>query len=143
MVAAFTPPNITPNASKRCWRITPACVAEHGLHDLHAPIKRVTGYDTIIPLSRLEYEYIPSVARITDPMLAVETAKAIVEVPAPFSGVIKATHGKPGDTVATGAPLVEFEADATDSLTFDHRCVTGGEAARFLAAVIRDLQKGN
>jgi 2-oxoisovalerate dehydrogenase E2 component (dihydrolipoyl transacylase) len=50
-----------------------------------------------------------------DPMLAVETAKAIVEVPAPFSGVIKATHGKPGDTVATGALLVEFESDATGS----------------------------
>jgi 2-oxoisovalerate dehydrogenase E2 component (dihydrolipoyl transacylase) len=49
-----------------------------------------------------------------DPMLAVETAKAIVEVPAPFSGVIKATHGKPGDTVATGALLVEFEADGAD-----------------------------
>jgi 2-oxoisovalerate dehydrogenase E2 component (dihydrolipoyl transacylase) len=47
-----------------------------------------------------------------DPMLAVETAKAIVEVPSPFSGVIKATHGNPGDTVATGALLVEFEADA-------------------------------
>jgi len=27
------------------------------------------------------------------------------------------------------------------SLTVDHRCVTGGEAARFLAAVIRDLGK--
>jgi len=27
------------------------------------------------------------------------------------------------------------------SLTFDHRCVTGGEAARFLAAVLRDLEK--
>jgi pyruvate dehydrogenase E2 component (dihydrolipoamide acetyltransferase) len=27
------------------------------------------------------------------------------------------------------------------SLTFDHRCVTGGEAVRFLAAVIRDLEK--
>jgi pyruvate dehydrogenase E2 component (dihydrolipoamide acetyltransferase) len=26
------------------------------------------------------------------------------------------------------------------SLTFDHRCVTGGEAARFLAAVIQDLE---
>jgi pyruvate dehydrogenase E2 component (dihydrolipoamide acetyltransferase) len=26
------------------------------------------------------------------------------------------------------------------SLTFDHRCVTGGEAARFLAAVIHDLE---
>jgi pyruvate dehydrogenase E2 component (dihydrolipoamide acetyltransferase) len=49
--------------------------------------------------------------KLDDPMLAVETAKAIVEVPSPFSGVIKATHGKPGDTVATGALLVEFEAD--------------------------------
>jgi 2-oxoisovalerate dehydrogenase E2 component (dihydrolipoyl transacylase) len=27
------------------------------------------------------------------------------------------------------------------SLTFDHRCLTGGEACRFLAAVIKDLQK--
>jgi 2-oxoisovalerate dehydrogenase E2 component (dihydrolipoyl transacylase) len=27
------------------------------------------------------------------------------------------------------------------SLTFDHRCATGGEACRFLAAVIEDLQK--
>jgi pyruvate dehydrogenase E2 component (dihydrolipoamide acetyltransferase) len=27
------------------------------------------------------------------------------------------------------------------SLSFDHRCVTGGEAARFLAAVIQDLEK--
>ena len=26
------------------------------------------------------------------------------------------------------------------SLTFDHRAVTGGEAARFLAAVLRDLE---
>ena len=47
-----------------------------------------------------------------DPMLAVETAKAIVEVPSPFSGVIKTLHGNPGDTVATGALLVEFEPDA-------------------------------
>jgi len=43
-----------------------ATVAEHGLHDLHAPVKRVTGYDTIMPLFRLEYDYIPSVARIID-----------------------------------------------------------------------------
>jgi 2-oxoisovalerate dehydrogenase E2 component (dihydrolipoyl transacylase) len=27
------------------------------------------------------------------------------------------------------------------SLTFDHRCVTGGEAARFLAAAIQDLEQ--
>jgi pyruvate dehydrogenase E1 component beta subunit len=43
-----------------------ATVAEQGLYDLQAPIKRVTGYDTIMPLFRLEYDYIPSVARIMD-----------------------------------------------------------------------------
>ncbi len=43
-----------------------ATVAERGLYDLQAPIQRVTGYDTVMPLFRLEYEYIPSVARILD-----------------------------------------------------------------------------
>ena len=43
-----------------------ATVAEQGLYDLHAPIKRVTGYDTVMPLFKLEHEYIPSVARIVD-----------------------------------------------------------------------------
>jgi 2-oxoisovalerate dehydrogenase E1 component beta subunit len=43
-----------------------ATVAEHALYDLQAPIKRVTGYDTPMPLFRLEYDYIPSVARIVD-----------------------------------------------------------------------------
>jgi 2-oxoisovalerate dehydrogenase E2 component (dihydrolipoyl transacylase) len=66
--------------------------------------------------------------KIDDPMLAVETAKAIVEVPSPFSGVIKATHGKPGDMVATGALLVEFEAGpSTDSGTVVGRMPTSDE----------------
>jgi 2-oxoisovalerate dehydrogenase E1 component beta subunit len=43
-----------------------ALVAEHGLYDLQAPIQRVTGYDTIMPLFRQEYDYIPSVQRIID-----------------------------------------------------------------------------
>jgi pyruvate dehydrogenase E1 component beta subunit len=43
-----------------------ATVAEQGLYDLQAPIRRVTGYDTPMPLFRLEYDYIPSVARIID-----------------------------------------------------------------------------
>jgi 2-oxoisovalerate dehydrogenase E1 component beta subunit len=43
-----------------------AIVAEHGLYDLVAPIQRVTGFDTIMPLYRLENEYIPSIARIVD-----------------------------------------------------------------------------
>ena len=49
-----------------------------------------------------------------EPMLAVETAKAVVEVPAPYSGVVTALHGKSGDVIATGAPLVEFVLDDQD-----------------------------
>ena len=41
-----------------------ATVAEHGLYDLIAPIQRVTGYDTVMPLYRLENEFIPSIPRI-------------------------------------------------------------------------------
>jgi pyruvate dehydrogenase E1 component beta subunit len=48
-----------------------AIVAEHGLFDLQAPILRVTGYDTVMPLFRLEQEYIPSVQRIVDAVQAV------------------------------------------------------------------------
>jgi pyruvate dehydrogenase E1 component beta subunit len=50
-----------------------ATVAEHALYDLTAPIRRVTGYDTIMPLYRLEYDYIPSAARIVDAVNATLT----------------------------------------------------------------------
>lgn len=50
-----------------------AIVAEEALYDLVAPIKRVTGYDTVMPLYRLENEFIPSIARIVD------AAKATME----------------------------------------------------------------
>ena len=41
-----------------------AAVGEHGLLTLMAPVQRVTGYDTVVPLARLEKHYIPSVERI-------------------------------------------------------------------------------
>ena len=42
----------------------------------------------------------------------VETAKALVELPSPYSGVIAELHAAAGDTVDVGAPLVTFELDA-------------------------------
>ena len=42
-----------------------AQLAEHGLLFLMAPVKRVTGYDTVIPLARLEKRYMPGEDRIT------------------------------------------------------------------------------
>lgn len=51
---------------------------------------------------------------VTDqPLLSVETEKAVVEIPAPQTGTIAALHGRPGDVVPVGAPLVEFADDAT------------------------------
>ena len=41
-----------------------ALIAERGLLSLLAPVVRVTGYDTVIPLPRLEQYYMPSVGRI-------------------------------------------------------------------------------
>lgn len=43
------------------------------------------------------------------PLLSVETDKAVVEVPAPRSGRIRALLAEPGAIVKVGAPLVEFE----------------------------------
>jgi 2-oxoisovalerate dehydrogenase E2 component (dihydrolipoyl transacylase) len=48
---------------------------------------------------------------VDQPMVAMETAKAVVEVPAPFAGIVVALHGKAGDTIATGAPLVDFQVE--------------------------------
>lgn len=39
-------------------------VASKALYSLVAPIERVTGYDTVMPLFRLESDYLPTVARI-------------------------------------------------------------------------------
>jgi pyruvate dehydrogenase E1 component beta subunit len=41
-----------------------ARLAQHALLSLMAPIERVAGYDTVIPLSRLEQHYFPNAARI-------------------------------------------------------------------------------
>ena len=41
-----------------------ALIAERGLTSLLAPVARVTGYDTVMPLPRLEQHYMPSVDRI-------------------------------------------------------------------------------
>lgn len=48
-----------------------AQVAEHGLMSLLAPVKRVTGYDTVMPLSRLERFYMPSADRIVNAVNAI------------------------------------------------------------------------
>jgi 2-oxoisovalerate dehydrogenase E2 component (dihydrolipoyl transacylase) len=47
------------------------------------------------------------------------------------------------DVVATESGGIEVHPRIPLSLTFDHRCITGGEACRFLAAVIKDLEQSD
>jgi len=42
-----------------------AQLCEHGLLNLYAPVKRIAGYDTVMPLYRLEEYYLPKVEQIT------------------------------------------------------------------------------
>ena len=44
------------------------------------------------------------------PVAEVETAKAMVEVPSPFAGVIAELHGTEGSTLDVGAPLISVES---------------------------------
>src|SRR5438067_10833828 len=46
-------------------------------------------------------------------MLAkMETAKAVVEVYSPRAGTVESLHGKPGETIKVGAPLVSYKSEA-------------------------------
>ncbi|WP_240095607.1 dihydrolipoamide acetyltransferase family protein [Thermomonas flagellata] len=49
--------------------------------------------------------------RLDENLVSMETAKAVVEVPSPVSGKVLKLAGGPGDVIATGALLAEFEID--------------------------------
>jgi len=46
---------------------------------------------------------------VDQPLVSVETDKAVVEVPSPRAGRIAALHGAEGEMIQVGSPLVEFE----------------------------------
>jgi 2-oxoisovalerate dehydrogenase E2 component (dihydrolipoyl transacylase) len=60
--------------------------------------------------------------KVDQPMLSVETAKAVVEVPAPYTGRIAKIHAPDGTILPTHAPLVDIDT-GTESAA-----VAAGEA---------------
>ena len=63
--------------------------------------------------------------KLDQPLVSMETAKAVVEVPSPYTGRVSKFHGQAGDVIQTGAPLVEFqvegEADSTPTEAEDQK----------------------
>jgi pyruvate dehydrogenase E2 component (dihydrolipoamide acetyltransferase) len=51
------------------------------------------------------------VIRLDAPLVSMETAKAVVEVPSPVSGKVLKLAGNAGDVIVTGHMLAEFEPD--------------------------------
>ena len=43
---------------------------------------------------------------VDQPMVEVETAKALVEVPSPYAGTVLTLHGAEGETMDVGSPLI-------------------------------------
>jgi 2-oxoisovalerate dehydrogenase E2 component (dihydrolipoyl transacylase) len=83
-----------------------------------------------------------------DPLVSVETAKAVVEVPSPQSGIIAKLYAGAGDIVPTGAPLVDFgEAsnsvapDAPEAADSDAR--EPAEQEQSAATVVGNMPTGN
>ncbi|HLF66216.1 MAG TPA: biotin/lipoyl-containing protein, partial [Gammaproteobacteria bacterium] len=63
---------------------------------------------------------------IDQPLVAMETAKAVVEVPSPWAGVIGELHGAVDDIIETGAPLISFsEVTSTHAEKKDTGTVVG------------------
>lgn len=48
---------------------------------------------------------------VDQPLVSMETAKAVVDVPSPYAGKILKLHGKANDIVKTGAPLISYETE--------------------------------
>ncbi len=71
------------------------------------------------------------------PLLSVETAKAVVEVPSPYTGRILKIHGKAGEVLPVGAPLIEFES--VEGPTEDRTAAAHAEPRRDSGTVVGSM----
>lgn len=53
--------------------------------------------------------------KVDQPIVSMETAKALVDVPSPYTGQITKLFGQPGDIIKTGNPLVGYHMETSAS----------------------------
>jgi pyruvate dehydrogenase E2 component (dihydrolipoamide acetyltransferase) len=51
---------------------------------------------------------------LNQPLVEVETEKALVQIPSPYAGVVEKLHGDVGDRVKVGSPLVSIKTGAAE-----------------------------
>lgn len=75
------------------------------------------------------------VVKMDQPLVSVETAKAVVEVPSPYTGKVVKLYGGVGDLIETGKPLVDFEVEGgLDQGTVVGKVEVGNEMVRTQAS---------
>ncbi|HEY2588952.1 MAG TPA: dihydrolipoamide acetyltransferase family protein [Tepidisphaeraceae bacterium] len=67
--------------------------------------------------------------RENDVLAKMETAKALVEVPSPRDGVVAQLHGKPGQAIKVGSPLVTYKDETPEPEAAAPRSNGGGNGA--------------
>jgi pyruvate dehydrogenase E2 component (dihydrolipoamide acetyltransferase) len=77
--------------------------------------------------------------QVDQPLLAVETAKAVVDVPSPYTGRIAKLHAKEGDIVQTGKPLVDFDVDGEAKAPAPAAAAAPAPAARDSGTVVGNM----
>lgn len=72
------------------------------------------------------YVKVGDTVKVDQPLVAMETAKALVDVPAPFASTIEKLFGTIGETINTGDPLIGFVGeDIATTTTKDNATVVG------------------
>lgn len=51
------------------------------------------------------------VVTVDQPLVSMETAKAVVDVPSPYAGKILTLHGKDNEIIKTGAPFITYDIE--------------------------------
>jgi len=83
---------------------------------------------------------------VDQPMVSMETAKAVVDVPVPTAGIVIKLYGEPGDVIDTGAPLVEFSSEQNqvskpDDEAADNTTDTPAKLRAEAEQVLKDLDQ--
>jgi pyruvate dehydrogenase E2 component (dihydrolipoamide acetyltransferase) len=70
------------------------------------------------------------VVTLNQPLVDIETAKAVVELPSPYAGTVTALHGEVGDVIEVHHPLITFDvgglgAPATSAVAATPEAATG------------------
>jgi 2-oxoisovalerate dehydrogenase E2 component (dihydrolipoyl transacylase) len=67
--------------------------------------------------------------KVNQIIVEIETAKAAVELPCPYAGVISQLHAQPGDTVNVGTPIVTIDLAASAAAPPARQAAAGSQAA--------------